>query len=262
MPSPLPVPGRGGWGSLPWRINVNMVHRLFWYWVVTQCFRCDQYELTKGKVKKDSWDKETGPLSNAYQTHWDITSRVMVSFSISLSKCYVCPASCCLPGSRLRVHWHRWEPLLAVSPFLSVVCVGAPADGTLPLRLESREHDDDGVVPGRGLHETTELVSVHPDDWAPGRPLHHLLHLLRQQVLNTQMERKNKEWESIGLGRWCFDVLVWWFVKSATYSVYVRVCTNAHVFFSPRLHFWLTFYWWLMKFFGRWWNACFAASAH
>lgn len=67
---------------------------------------------------------------------------------------------------------------------------GVPADRTLPLRLESCEHDDDGVVPGRGLHKTAEFVSVHPDDRAPGGPLHHLLHLLRQQILNTRVEKR------------------------------------------------------------------------
>lgn len=70
--------------------------------------------------------------------------------------------------------------------------MGLPADRTLPLRLESREHDDDGVVPGWGLNETTELVSVHPDNRAAGGPLHHLLHLLRQQILSKQKQENNK----------------------------------------------------------------------
>lgn len=47
----------------------------------------------------------------------------------------------------------------------SCYCGGSvPADRTLPLRLQGGEHDDNGVVPGRGLDETAELVSVHADD--------------------------------------------------------------------------------------------------
>lgn len=71
-------------------------------------------------------------------------------------------------------------------------CACVPADGTLPLRLEGSEHDNDRIVSGRGLDKATELVSIHPDNRTPRRPLHHLINLLWQQILNTQM--RTRQW--------------------------------------------------------------------
>ena len=78
---------------------------------------------------------------------------------------------------------------------LESVCVHIPADRTLPLRLQGSEHDDDRVVPGWGLDEATELVPVHPDDRTPGGPLHHLVNLLWQQILDTQTGRGTERTE-------------------------------------------------------------------
>jgi hypothetical protein len=36
------------------------------------------------------------------------------------------------------------------------------ADGALALSRQRREHDDDGVVPGRVANKVTELVAVQP----------------------------------------------------------------------------------------------------
>ena len=79
-------------------------------------------------------------------------------------------------------------------------CAHIPADGTLPLRLQGSEHDDDRVVPGWGLDKATELVPVHPDDRTPRGPLHHLVNLLWQQILSTQSRRRAERGQCIPLG--------------------------------------------------------------
>lgn len=68
-----------------------------------------------------------------------------------------------------------------------------PANGALPLGLQCCEHDNNGVIPGRSLNEAPELVAVHPYDRTPRGPLHHLVHLLRQHVLNKQTIKKPKD---------------------------------------------------------------------
>lgn len=59
----------------------------------------------------------------------------------------------------------------------------SPADRTLSLGLQCGEHHNDGIVPGWSLDEPPELIPVHTDHGTPGTPLHHLLHLLCQHVL-------------------------------------------------------------------------------
>ena len=56
------------------------------------------------------------------------------------------------------------------------------ANGALPLSRQGREHDNDGVVPGRVLNEFAELVPVQANDRPLGAEIEKLLNFVAEDI--------------------------------------------------------------------------------